>query len=156
MVDAIGGQFMVITATMPKLYLDYILQKTEIKLRPIKCQTFIDDSLKRHRIKLIDCAIEDYVEEIANVGKKQKVLVICNTVKEAVNLYENIQNKGTPVQVLHALFIQKDRFYLEDKIKRFAKATKNGIWVTTQLVEASLDIDFDVLYTCLLYTSRCV
>ncbi|NLY43795.1 MAG: CRISPR-associated helicase Cas3' [Clostridiaceae bacterium] len=147
MIDAIGGQFMIITATMPKLYLDYILQKAEIKTRPIKCQTFIDDSLKRHRIKVMDCGIEDYIEEIAVVGKKQKVLVICNTVKKAVALYEKLQNKDVPVQVLHALFIQKDRFYLEDKIKKFAKTAQNGIWVTTQLVEASLDIDFDVLCT---------
>lgn len=29
----------------------------------------------------------------------------------------------------------------------FAKSEETGIWVTTQLVEASLDIDFDVLYS---------
>ncbi len=147
MIDAIGGQFMVMTATMPKLYLDYILQKTEIKLREIKLKTFIDDSLKRHRLKLINCGIEDYVDEMIRLGGKKKVLVICNTVKKAVTLYEILRNRNVSVQVLHSLFIQKDRFYLEKQIKRFAQADLNGIWITTQLVEASIDIDFDVLFT---------
>lgn len=146
MVDAIGGQFMVITATMPKLYLDYILQESKIK-RPIKCQTFIDDSLERHRIKIMDCPINEYIDEMANAGQDKKVLVICNTVKEATNVYENLKNVDAPVRMLHALFIQKDRFRLEDEIKKFAESVNNGIWVTTQLVEASLDIDFDALYT---------
>lgn len=29
----------------------------------------------------------------------------------------------------------------------FSESKKPGIWITTQIVEASLDIDFDMLYT---------
>jgi len=45
------------------------------------------------------------------------------------------------------MFIQKDRSRLEDEIKKFADKGKKGIWITTQIVEASLDIDFDYLFT---------
>ncbi len=45
------------------------------------------------------------------------------------------------------MYIQEDRSKLEKAIKNFAKSEKNGIWITTQLVEASLDIDFDILHT---------
>src|SRR5699024_4868521 len=36
---------------------------------------------------------------------------------------------------------------LEKHIKDFADSHCHGIWITTQLVEASIDIDFDVLFT---------
>ena len=40
------------------------------------------------------------------------------------------------------------RAKLEKEIKEFSNnKEKSGVWITTQLVEASLDIDFDYLYT---------
>ncbi len=147
MIDAIGGQFMIITATMPKLYLDYILKIADIKQNPIEVGTFVDDSLHRHRIKIFETNLSEHADEIAMSGQEKKVLVICNTVNEATLLYEQIKSKNVQTRLLHALFIQKDRFVLENKIKTFAKGVQNGIWITTQLVEASLDIDFDVLFT---------
>ena len=45
------------------------------------------------------------------------------------------------------MYIQEDRSKLEHDIKEFARGNKNGIWITTQLVEASLDVDFDILHT---------
>lgn len=32
-------------------------------------------------------------------------------------------------------------------IMEFSESDKTGVWITTQIVEASLDIDFDILYT---------
>jgi CRISPR-associated endonuclease/helicase Cas3 len=55
-------------------------------------------------------------------------------------LYEN-------VKLLHSRFIWKDRIEKEQQIQKDYKHTEGVIWVTTQLVEASLDIDFDVLFT---------
>src|SRR5690554_2198739 len=69
MIDAIGGQFMIITATMPKIYLDNIFLNKEIKLRQVKYQSFIDDSLKRHKLKLVNCDIEDYTNDIIKAGR---------------------------------------------------------------------------------------
>ena len=45
------------------------------------------------------------------------------------------------------MYIQEDRSKLEHDIKEFAKGSEKGIWITTQLVEASLDVDFDILHT---------
>ena len=49
---------------------------------------------------------------------------------------------------MHSRFIQSDRSEKERNIKEFSKNRDGaGIWITTQIVEASLDIDFDMLYT---------
>ena len=49
--------------------------------------------------------------------------------------------------LLHSRFIRRDRNLLEQKIMEFSESDEVGIWVTTQIVEASLDIDFDILHT---------
>ena len=55
--------------------------------------------------------------------------------------------------MLHSRYIRRDREQLETEIKEFAGSRKvldepnNGIWVSTSLVEASLDLDFDYLFT---------
>ena len=52
------------------------------------------------------------------------------------------------LHLLHSRFIQRDRKLLEDAIMKFAKDENAcGIWISTQIVEASLDIDFDLLFT---------
>ena len=47
------------------------------------------------------------------------------------------------------MFINRDRSQKETNIKNFTGEDNNeaGIWITTQLVEASLDVDFDYLFT---------
>lgn len=59
---------------------------------------------------------------------------------------ENIKND---INLFHSGFIKKDRKIKEEEILKFGdKNNKSeGIWITTQVVEASLDIDFDVLVT---------
>ena len=66
-----------------------------------------------------------------------------------VEIYKKLKDEDVQnVNLLHSRFIQADRSEKERNIKEFSK-NKNeaGIWITTQIVEASLDIDFDMLYT---------
>lgn len=77
----------------------------------------------------------------------QKVLVICNTVSRAQEVYEKLRERNDSVWLLHSRFIRRDRNLLEQKIMEFSESDEAGIWVTTQIVEASLDIDFDILHT---------
>ena len=49
---------------------------------------------------------------------------------------------------MHSRFIRADREILEKRIMDFSEnMSEAGVWVTTQIVEASLDIDFDILHT---------
>ena len=64
-------------------------------------------------------------------------------------MYKKLKEEGIEnVNLLHSRFIQEDRGEKERSIKEFSKdRNEPGIWITTQIVEASLDIDFDMLYT---------
>lgn len=147
MIHKIGGKFMIMTATMPTIY------ENELKKRGV-----FDDNLAtgnfntdiiRHNVKVEEMSLHENLNQIVEEGKDKKVLVIVNTVKSAVETYDKLKNINDNVNLnlLHSMYIQEDRAKLENNIKEFAKSKNSGIWITTQLVEASLDVDFDILHT---------
>jgi len=144
MIYEIGGRFMIMTATLPRIY----KEKLEEMGIDFKYDEFIKD-VKRHKILIEDKNIVEDIKEIKEKGESNKVLVICNTINKAIELYMALKKDGCEnINLLHSRFILNDRNEKEEKIKEFSKTKeKNGIWITTQIVEASLDIDFDYLYT---------
>ncbi len=144
MVYKIGGNFMIMTATLPRIYKDE-LEKLGIKFQFDK---FIKQT-QRHKIKLEDKDILEDIDLIKEQAKNSKVLIIANTVNKAIDLYSKLQEKEIDnVNLLHSRFIYNDRSKKEEQIKEFSQnREEKGIWITTQIVEASLDIDFDYLYT---------
>lgn len=144
-VVALGGRFCLMTATLPPLYKEHL-----IKL-PNTAYFERISSDKKHRLKLIDANITENIELIIDAALKyDKVLVIVNTVKKAQQVFEEIKKYtqlkklSIPTYLLHSAFTYGDR---REKEKDILAANCNGIWITTQLVEASLDIDFPVLFT---------
>jgi CRISPR-associated endonuclease/helicase Cas3 len=105
-----------------------------------------DNDSQRHMIEIRKGKMD--IEDIVSQSHDKKVLVICNTVSSAQKLYQAIEEYTDNVYLLHSRFIRKHRAILEANIMKFSK-DKNacGIWIATQIVEASLDIDFDILYT---------
>ena len=144
MINNLDGKFMVMTATLPRIYKEK-LQEMGIKF---EYDEFIKDT-KRHKIEIIDRPINEDIEEIKEKSKSKKVLIIVNTINKAIELYKKLQNEGIEkINLLHSRFEQEDRSKKERNIKEFSKQKdETGIWITTQIVEASLDIDFDMLYT---------
>ena len=100
--------------------------------------------------------IKEAVDKVIEDARDKKVLVICNTISSAQALYQKIcdiydfrmDEEKTEIHLLHSNFIKQHRRILEENIMSFSRDNSaTGIWITTQIVEASLDIDFDVLYT---------
>ena len=60
-----------------------------------------------------------HLDEIAEQGKTKKVLVICNTVSRAQEVYEKLRERNDSVWLLHSRFIRRDRNLLEQKIMEF-------------------------------------
>ena len=144
MINNLDGKFMIMTATLPRIYREK-LQEMGIKF---EYNEFIKDT-KRHKFEIIDKSINEDIEEIKEKSKNKKVLIIVNTINKAIELYKALKNDGVEkVNLLHSRFEQEDRSDKERNIKEFSKQeNESGIWITTQIVEASLDIDFDMLYT---------
>lgn len=148
MIHKIGGKFMIMTATLPPIYIDYLTNKGVINSDEVAVGKFLNTEFVRHKINVKEKSLISDVSEIIKRGKTKKVLVIVNTVNRAIEVFNELKDHGEETHLLHSMFIQKHRSKIERAIKAFADDKKsNGIWVTTQIVEASLDIDFDYLFT---------
>ena len=154
----LGGKIAILTATLPPFIKDLLQKNIKFRENP---SGFTND-MKRHNLKIIDERINS--EDIYNkykenkkLNKNNKILVVCNTIKEAQKLYENLNQlmDNKELNILHSKFIRKDRIRKESEIIEFGKTydenknidKKSGIWISTSIVEASLDIDFDYLFT---------
>lgn len=80
------------------------------------------------------------------------IAIICNTVRRAQEVYGVINKKttGTDIEVgiFHAHFMFKDRANTESKcLEKYGKqrTAKKSILVATQVIEQSLDLDFDMM-----------
>lgn len=94
------------------------------------------------------------VEELALAYAQRgaNVLIVRNTVKLANSTSSSFREKGVEHRLLHsrmplAIRSQKELELSEDFGSRNEKFTRGAIVVGTQVVEQSLDIDFDVLIT---------
>ncbi len=138
----IGCKFCIITATLPKMYLDYLNDK----IVGLEIPDPIFKTTPRHRIRLLWRTIKDSdtIDLIINLNKKHGgVLVIVNTVKMAQEIKTLLTSRKIPANLLHSMFTYEDRGIKEYCVLKRQK----GIWITTQIAEVSLNIDFNVMVT---------
>lgn len=161
-----GGKIAIMTATLSP-FVKELLEKY-VGFSKDNQKVFINDSI-RHNVKVRDRKINakdilDLYEENERKGISNKILVVCNKIATAQKLMEEVKaeaagkNISVTVNIFHSRFIKKDRAKLEEEIIKFGKTydkngnldKQSGIWIATSIVEASLDIDFDYLFTELL------
>ena len=161
-----GGKIAIMTATLSP-FVKELLEKY-VGFSKDNQKVFINDSI-RHNVKVMDRKINakdilDLYEENERKGISNKILVVCNKIATAQKLMEAVKaeaagkNISATVNIFHSRFIKKDRAKLEEEIIKFGKTydkngnldKQSGIWIATSIVEASLDIDFDYLFTELL------
>lgn len=155
MIHIMGGKVAVLTATLPPFVKEELLK---IFGDDVQLADFSSEGILRHNVKVFDDKLKtDDIIEIVNETNSdtvKKYLVVCNTVKTANRIYRELSesNIDAEINLFHANFIKKDRMKKEKEImkaseKELNEMTKPEIWISTSVVEASLDIDFDILIT---------
>lgn len=139
MIQEMGGKFAIITATFPPV-LKYFMEQyglvegKQYIFKDFTGKEYQVEKYPRHKVEIRHSEMN--LDEIRLRGKNRKVLVICNTVSKAQKLYKKLE--GENVWLLHSKYIRRDRAFLERKIMGFSESGESGIWITTQIVEASL------------------
>ncbi len=149
---SIGCKIHVGTATMPRILYNRILEILggasnvyEVFLSPDEL-----DGFNRHEIYKIK-----KFEEVRSVigralSENQKILVVCNQVKRAQTIYLSLQEDypNVPIMLIHSHFRRVDRQRLEESLTNHYNVRSEAcIVVSTQVVEVSLDISFDMMIT---------
>jgi CRISPR-associated endonuclease/helicase Cas3 len=150
------AQFVLMTATMPDSVMEWLANKlsaTAISLTADEVRQLPSHATKQREFawRSSPLTAEDIVDEHTN-----RTIAIVNTVGRAQELFCETQKKaaGLPnppeVFLLHSRFFPEDRKYWESKLADYFgpdAAFGNAILISTQVVEAGIDISADVLLT---------
>lgn len=106
---------------------------------------------KSVHIHRLDASDEEIIENVLEMTCDGGIAgIIVNTVKRAQKLAELVPG-DVKLMVLHSAFLAPDRAKkekkLQDTIGKHGNRPQRMIVIGTQVLEQSLDIDFDVLYT---------
>jgi CRISPR-associated endonuclease/helicase Cas3 len=172
---ALGGSVIVLSATLPALKRHALIDafrkglgseerwsscKSAYPLVTIAAERSAEeypislrDSLAREvALRRIGDLTEAHAAVLEAACKGAAVALIRNTVDEAVASYAELASAFDGETLLfHARFAMTDRLAIEERVlEKFGRAPKiarPGILVATQVIEQSLDLDFDLIVT---------
>jgi len=152
-----GARVFAMSATMPRCLADILAEHCDIpaKNRFSASRDTMQDSLRHHvhilQENLLSASVLQQAAEDAAAGKA--VLIVATTVARAQFAATQLQqDQRFSTSLLHGRFNGRDRNKKEEELLQKlgvgANTRKQGaILVATQVVEVSLNVDFDVLYS---------
>lgn len=136
------ARIFVMTATLPT-FLKKRIGEAIGRFEEISADTALYESFKRHRLKLTSGLLSEHYHWIEKDLKQEKsVLVVCNTVDQAREVFETFKSEYEAL-LIHGRFTAKDRARIEQQLQNLPPQLLIG----TQAIEVSLDIDYDIIYT---------
>lgn len=138
------------TATQPAL--DFVEHKLEINsdAEIIKDLNHVIEAFKR--VEIIDKATNEFFnnEKLADfivnkIETVQSILVILNTKSVVKNLYNILKERKIEIPIFHlsTSMCAAHRSNILNEVKKLLKAEKKVICISTQLIEAGVDISFE-------------
>lgn len=150
-----GTQFYIMTATLPPKLRELLIEEAfggKGNLTEIRDEELLQKSRNYYRVE--DKDFDELIPEIKKrLSEKKKVLVVVNTVNEAIRIFDHEEladRRDEDKFCYHSRFTVGDRREKEKLLLEFEKKVKfdNGfLLISTQVCEVSLDIDYDFLYT---------
>jgi len=143
-----GVPVVIMSATIPNGLINQL--EEEVKdargiLEKIEYKKGIDSEFdkklegKKKRLHVLN---QEIIEILNNVDKNKNILIVVNTVEKAKQIYNSIPNKEE-VMLLHGKLPE----ILRSKFAKEMKRSKPKILIATQVVEAGLNISYDILIT---------
>ena len=138
------------------------LEKFKLSLKKCDASIVKDEvknySTKRHRIKIIEKFLARYengkveINEDAidkYLSKEKNTFIVVNNVMKAVEIYKWLKEKQNfeNVFLLHSRLIEKEKDRRINEIKEKIRNEEKMVVVSTQIIEASVDLDFDLMLT---------
>jgi CRISPR-associated endonuclease/helicase Cas3 len=132
--------FIIMSATMPYIY------KAFDKATVLSEDWFYDTKQNRYQLRYKE-NIKDFetLADAINYHKKKSVLCVVNTIEKAKTLFQQINNNGN-CYLLTTHQIPKHRKEIIEVIKCRLMHKESITLIATQLIEAGVDLDFDVGY----------
>ncbi|MDI6701299.1 MAG: CRISPR-associated helicase Cas3' [bacterium] len=145
------------TATMPSIFTQQEI-KNNIVINFDDIDNFQRDSINRYQIGIINelNPIEQddiflHINDEIKKNKNKNFLFVLNTIKESIIFYQKIKeikDSADDIYYLSSNIIPKDRKRIINELKEKLKQhnDKRIILISTQLIEAGIDLDFDIVY----------
>lgn len=149
-----GFPVLIMTATLPSIFIEKFTKEL-----PNGSVEIIDDvkeeEISARKDRCVGLYYENNLLTAEEVLKKyemaqdKKMIIICNTVRKAQEIYKNLNSKISEKWLLHSRFLNRDRKCKEEKVREiFGKNGKGeGILITTQVIEAGMDISSYLILT---------
>ncbi|MGQ9593098.1 MAG: CRISPR-associated helicase Cas3' [Anaerolineae bacterium] len=156
--ERLDAQFLVMSATMPRTVRQRLAEALP-GVQSIRASDPLYRSFARHQLHILEGHLlaEEVLDRILEAFQEQAlVLVACNTVGRAQEVYRALRER-VPSERRQNLFLLHGRFHgvdRQDKERRIQRAAQLGsvdrqpiLLVATQVVEVSLNLDLDVLFS---------
>lgn len=131
----------IMTATLP-FFMRKELESAIGQHSSIYANKELYNQFDRHQIRIKKGVLDENLKQIQKyLDGGKKVLVVCNTVKQAQKVFKILDANNAIL--MHSSFNANDRAQKEKEL--FNKDIK--LLVGTQAIEVSLDIDYDVIFT---------
>ena len=149
--NSIGCRIHIGTATMPSVLERAILNILgEDNIQYVELPEETLNTFNRHVVHKVKSFTDLFPIIRQAVNEEQKILIVCNRVANARTIYQMMEEMYPQVDkmLIHSRFKRSDRNCLEKKLKEvFNTSPSTCIVVSTQVVEVSLDISFDLMVT---------
>lgn len=152
----LNTRIILMTATKPKIFElanREILQKENEKAGTIELLQGYEKVFRKFNrtqiISLLQSSVEtsdDFFKIFREKRKGDKsCLIVCNTVQRSIDIYNKLSAAGiSPLYYLSTNIVPAVRLDMIKKIKQDIEEGKSPVLVSTQVIEAGVDLDFDM------------
>lgn len=162
-IHKLNGKVLIITATFPPYFEKFFdrifgedLEIVDVATIDTNTKSKIKNfDLRRHKIRVVedslfkmDSQLNEKVDltDFINEFNDKNLFLVVNNVGKAINLFKSLEDEEN-VYLLHSRLIEREKSRRIEEIKNKIENDEKVTVVATQIIEASIDLDFDAMIT---------